>query len=69
MKATSGTEGSTRLLLSVAEVAASLGISRSTVRRLVSRGELPVVMIGDRPLFRPCDLEALINDSTRLVEK
>jgi excisionase family DNA binding protein len=61
MKATAGSSATGKLLWSVSEVAQTLGISRSTVRRLVRRGQLPVVKIGDRPLFRPDDVEALLS--------
>ena len=44
----------------MSEAAQSLGVSSSTLRRLVRQGELPVVTFCDRPLFRPSDLEALI---------
>jgi excisionase family DNA binding protein len=36
-----------------------------TVQRLVARGELPVVKLGDRSLFRPADIDALIERSRR----
>jgi excisionase family DNA binding protein len=51
-------------LLSVVEVAKLLGVSRPTVYRLVIDGELPVVKIRDRTLFRPTDVEALVERST-----
>lgn len=52
-------------LLSIRETAETLGVSRQTVYRLMAAGELPVVKIGDRSLFRPRDVEALIDRSTR----
>jgi excisionase family DNA binding protein len=38
-------------LLSLRDVAAVLGVSGRTVRRLVSEGELEVVEVGDRRLL------------------
>jgi excisionase family DNA binding protein len=52
-------------LRNVREVAGLLGVSRMTVQRLVARGDLPVVKIGDRSLFRPADIDALIERSRR----
>jgi excisionase family DNA binding protein len=52
-------------LLSVSQVSAALGVSRPSLYRLTSAGELPVVKIGDRSLFRPRDVEALIDRSTK----
>ena len=51
-------------LLSVAEACARLNVSRQLLYRLISDG-LPVVKIGDRTLFRPSDLEALVARSVR----
>jgi excisionase family DNA binding protein len=56
-------------LLSVVEVGALLGVSRPTVHRLVSSGQLAVVKIGDRTLFRPRDVQALIERSTRRANR
>jgi excisionase family DNA binding protein len=52
-------------LRSVHEVCVLLGVSRVMVQRLVARGELPVVKIGDRSLFRPSDITAFVNRSRR----
>ena len=40
------TEIDDRLLLRLPEVAARLGLGRSTVYELIQRGELPVVRVG-----------------------
>lgn len=53
-------------LLNVQEACAALGISRPTLFRLIGRGELAVVKLGDRTLFRPADLDALVVQSLRL---
>jgi excisionase family DNA binding protein len=52
-------------LLTVAEAAEELRVSRRTVQRLIARGEVPHVRIGRRPLLRSRDLDALIERSTR----
>jgi excisionase family DNA binding protein len=40
-----------------------LGISRPTLFRLIGRGELSVVKLARRTLFRPADLDALVLQS------
>lgn len=52
-------------LVSVRGVCEALNVSRQTVYRLVAEGELPVVKIRDRSLFRLRDVEALVERSTR----
>jgi excisionase family DNA binding protein len=52
-------------LRNMREVCHLLGVSRMTVQRLVARGELPVVKLGDRSLFRPADIDALVERSRR----
>jgi excisionase family DNA binding protein len=47
-------------LLTVTEVARILAVSRSSVYRLVERGELPRVRVGGSARFRAADIEALI---------
>ena len=47
-------------LLSGREAANFLGISGSLLRALVRTGALPVVRLGRRRLYRPADLNALI---------
>src|SRR6185369_7190859 len=51
-------------LLTVAEVLAVLRVSRATLWRLTSRGDLPVVRIGDRTLFRPRDVARFVERSS-----
>jgi excisionase family DNA binding protein len=43
----------------------ALGVSAPTLFRLVKRGELAAVKLGRRTLFRPADLEALIERHLR----
>ncbi len=55
-------------LLSVADTAVYLGVSRTTVYKLsaacgAGTGELPVVHIGRKRLFRVADLDRLIERS------
>ena len=40
------TETDDRLLLRLSEVAARLGLGRSTIYELIQRGELPVIRVG-----------------------
>jgi excisionase family DNA binding protein len=65
MTGTTRTPYSGERLLSVRAVCDRLGVSRQSVYRLVADGSLPVVKILDRTLFRPSDVEALIERSTR----
>jgi len=48
-------------LLTVADVARTLRISRRTVYRLIDTGKLPRIYIGRSPRFRPTDLDALVD--------
>jgi len=43
------------------QAAERLGVSRQTVRRLISTGDLPSVRIGSRVLIRPGDIAAFID--------
>jgi excisionase family DNA binding protein len=52
-------------LLDVTQALEVLGISEATLYRFVRRGELTVVKLGDRTLFRPRDLEALVERQLR----
>lgn len=45
--------GSHRVALSINEVAASLGLSRSTVKNLIATGKLEAVRIGRRVVVTP----------------
>jgi excisionase family DNA binding protein len=65
MTETTRTPYSGERLLSIRAVCDWLGVSRQSVYRLVTDGSLPVVKIRDRRLFRPSDVEALIERSTR----
>ncbi len=53
-------------LLSVRELQTTLGgISRRTVYTLVESGELPIVKIRGRTMFRAADVERLIQGATK----
>ena len=54
------TRGDERLVYSVAEAGALLGISRAFAYELVARGELPVIRLGRRRLVAKAALSALI---------
>jgi excisionase family DNA binding protein len=60
MTGTTRTHYNDERLLSVRAVCDRLSVSRQSVYRLVADGSLPVVKIRDRTLFRPSDIEALI---------
>jgi excisionase family DNA binding protein len=47
-------------VLSINETARFLGITRATVYRLLSAGELKSVRVGQRQKFRPQDLDAYL---------
>ena len=49
-----------RLVYSVAEAGALLGISRAFAYELVARGELPVIRLGRRRLVPKAALSALV---------
>ncbi len=53
-----------RLALSLAEVAEALGVSLSTLKREVARGELRVTRIGRRVVVRVGELDAYLNKKT-----
>lgn len=48
------------LCVDYSSVAARLGVSERTVKRLTSSGRLPAVRIGGRALVRVADLEAFV---------
>jgi len=47
-------------LLTLPEAADALRLSRRTLQRLISTGELPTVRIGHRTLIRAEDLRSLV---------
>ncbi len=56
------TEGAEdRLVYTVAEAGALLGISRAFAYELVARGELPVIRLGRRRLVPKAALKALVS--------
>ena len=54
----------TERLLTQADVADVLRISRWTVARLIARGELSGVRVGDRLRFRARDIDAYLERGT-----
>jgi excisionase family DNA binding protein len=54
-------EGEALLLVSPAEAAARLGLSRGTVYALLARGELPSIHIGAARRIRVADLHAFVD--------
>ena len=50
-----------RMSYTIKEAAALTGVGRTTLYKLVNRGELPLVKIGLRSLVRCSDLEALLD--------
>lgn len=55
------TTGDNRLVLTVTEVAAALGISRAHAYELVARGELPSLRLGRRIVVPHRELDRLLN--------
>ncbi len=55
---------SDRLVYTVAEAGALLGISRAFAYELVARGELPVIRLGRRRLVPKAALLALVETNT-----
>jgi excisionase family DNA binding protein len=47
-------------LLTIADVAQVLGISRGSVYRLMRSGELPAIRVGERARFEPTDVRAYL---------
>jgi excisionase family DNA binding protein len=47
-------------LLTLPEVQAQLRVSRATVRRLITRGQLPIVKVGRRTLVTRQALDAFV---------
>jgi excisionase family DNA binding protein len=50
-----------KLTVSVAEAVEATGLSRTTLNRLLAKGELPSALVGGRRLIRVSDLEAFID--------
>ena len=55
-------------LVAIRDAASMLGVSAQTLYRIIGRGELPIVKIGDRTLFRLQDLEQFVAQKTRRME-
>jgi excisionase family DNA binding protein len=53
-----------RLLVSISEAAAALGLSHRTVRSLVYAGELRSIKVGARRLIAVDDLEGFVRSLT-----
>lgn len=52
-------------LVDTGDAARRLCVSRSTLYRLMSSGDLPWVQVGGRRKFRPSDLDAYMADQVR----
>lgn len=48
------------ILLSQTQLAARLGVSERTIQRLVRRGVLPAVRVGNTPVFRLADVQKAV---------
>lgn len=53
-----------QMLVSVANVAAALSVSTTTVRELTHQGDLLCVSIGRRMLYRPEDVKSFVESLT-----
>jgi excisionase family DNA binding protein len=54
-------------LLTLPEVQAHLRVSRATVRRLITRGQLPIVKVGRRTLVTRQALESFVRQQVRVA--
>jgi excisionase family DNA binding protein len=57
-----------RLVLTVAEAGALLGVSRAFAYELVARGELPVIRLGRRIVIPKTGLIQMIDTASRIAE-
>ena len=55
-------------LLTTAEVAAYLQVSRGTVSQWVKTGKIPVTKVGALNRFRQADIDAWLKESSRPAE-
>ena len=56
-----------RLLYRISEAADSLGVSRSTLYRLIASGELLVIRVGSAPRIPAKVLQRFVGQATRTV--
>lgn len=57
----------TEPLLTQADLAEYLNVSRWTVARMISRGDLPAVRVGDRRRFRREDVDAFLERNREAI--
>ena len=69
MAASTSQEPQLAPLLSMAEVALVLGVSASTVRRLIDRGELAAVTVGHQVRIAPSDLDEMLEAGRIAAER
>ena len=60
-------EAALRRLLPIARAAEYLGVSRATVERLVSRGELPIVKVAGSTRYDVEDLHGYVERNRRRI--
>lgn len=53
-------------LLTIEEAAKVLRVYRTTVSRMISAGELPCIRVRSRKLIREQDVQAFIDNQTRI---
>jgi len=56
------------LLLTVAEVAATMRVSNMTVYRLIKNGDMPALRVGKNYRIRESDLDAYLSERSVQVE-
>lgn len=56
------TKDSNRIMYSVDELAALIGVSRGVIYKLVKKNEIPYTKIGERILFRRDSIEKWLNE-------
>ncbi len=58
-------ETTPKMLLNIKEVTETTGISRASIYRLMTAGQLRFVKVGSRTLFRPADLQTFVDQNVR----
>lgn len=55
--------------MSPVEAALWIGVSRSTIYRLIRQGEIPIVKVGRRTLLQSAHLERFVSERSRTLPR